>query len=946
MCQCHQIDDFGEDFPQAGGHLPIPEPDDLPDELHKPVPATLEELELVQKFIREIKDATLDADNLPPSVIERLRNPSNIPASIADKAMHSGIDLFISMSNETETAFDKARDVFNRTLVRLGLEDDQNQIPTLFKVKEEILQITGVYPMMHDMCPNSCMAYTGPLSDKTSCIKCAHPRYDPEVLAASGGRDKKPQRQFLTLPIGTQLQAMWRTEEGGKNMRYRRDLTRDLLADAQQFEDKKIRVDTYEDIFHGSAYLERVYNGNIREDDMVLMLSIDGAQLYESKQSDCWIYIWVIMDLSPDKRYKKRHIFPGGFFPGPNKPGNMESFLFPGFHHLSALMKEGLQIWDAYEKRQFLSYLLLILGLADGPGLTYLNGLTGHSGAFGCRLFCPIKGRRKDGGNHYYPALLKPENYTVEHCDHGDIPTDSVQSIGNPAEYNACLNLVLASKTSAEYQRNRRMTGISRPSIFSSLPETRTLPTPLNNGTDLMHLASLNITDALLSHWRGTMECDPMDNKASWVWAVVTGDVWKAHGHRVANAKPYLPGSFDRPPRNPAEKISSGYKAWEFLTYIYSLGPGLLLGVLPEPYWKNYCKLVMGIRILHQRRITRAQLLHAYTLLLEFVTEYELLYFQKKSYRLHFCQQSIHALLHLAPEVARLGPPVIYTQWPMERTIGNLGQEIFQHSQFFANLAQRGTRRAQVNAILAMMPAEFPDPSVKTSKRQRSTSILPNSYVLSMPEERGHPVSLIEVNALRHFLTAQDETITIPDNVKLRRWARLQLPNLQFVRTAWKEIPKGLKKCRMSRNVMVCNNEHVIFLVLYSHLIQFSNSGRHDSDQQFAEVQYFFQIEMGGEILTVALISKFGPPDPNLLAASSGALMVCQYQGVASLEVIQINKIISCIAMVPFTDPPDGRFFVCEKMGLDMAFLGGIQEQDAEDEDAGKVGDGHIDKLT
>ena len=37
----------------------------------------------------------------------------------------------------------------------------------------------------------------------------------------------------------------------------------------------------------------------------------------------------------------------------------------------------------------------------------------------------------------------------------------------------------------------------------------------------------------------------------------------------------YLPGSFDCPPHNPAEKISSGYKVWKFLLYLYGLGPGV-----------------------------------------------------------------------------------------------------------------------------------------------------------------------------------------------------------------------------------------------------------------------------------------------------------------------------------------------------------------------------------
>ncbi|KAH7917471.1 hypothetical protein BV22DRAFT_989347, partial [Leucogyrophana mollusca] len=93
-------------------------------------------------------------------------------------------------------------------------------------------------------------------------------------------------------------------------------------------------------------YLNAVQQGDIKDTDTVLMLSMDGAQLYQNKQSDCWIYIWILLDLSPDLRYKKKYILPGGFIPGPNKPKNVDSFLFPGLHHLAALQREGLRVWD------------------------------------------------------------------------------------------------------------------------------------------------------------------------------------------------------------------------------------------------------------------------------------------------------------------------------------------------------------------------------------------------------------------------------------------------------------------------------------------------------------------------------------------------------------------------------------------------------------------------
>jgi hypothetical protein len=58
----------------------------------------------------------------------------------------------------------------------------------------------------------------------------------------------------------------------------------------------------------------------------------------------------------------------------------------------------------------------------------------------------------------------------------------------------------------------------------------------------------------------------------------------------------------------------------------------------------------------------------------------------------------------MAPEVVRVGPGAYYTQWMMEQTIGNLGEEIKQPSNPFANLSQRGIRHSQVNALKAMIP--------------------------------------------------------------------------------------------------------------------------------------------------------------------------------------------------------------------------------------------------
>lgn len=141
-----------------------------------------------------------------------------------------------------------------------------------------------------------------------------------------------------------------------------------------------------------------------------------------------------------------------------------------------------------------------------------------------------------------------------------------------------------------------------------------------------MHLILPNLLDLLISLWRGTIAGDKEDHLL-WDWAVLKGDVWIQHGQDVASMKPY--SSFDCPPCNPAKKINSGYKAWEFLMYIYALGSGLFYNILLKKYWKNLCLLVSSIRILHQFSISTEHLQKAHHSLLTFMLDFEVLYYQQ-----------------------------------------------------------------------------------------------------------------------------------------------------------------------------------------------------------------------------------------------------------------------------------------------------------------------------
>ena len=121
-----------------------------------------------------------------------------------------------------------------------------------------------------------------------------------------------------------------------------------------------LRPEVLGDTYFSQDFRDAVDRGDILADDLVLMLSIDGVQLYESRQSDCWVYIWILFDLSPKHRYQKHYVLPGAIIPGPNKPQDL-SFLLPGLMHISALQKTGLRLASRSGMLRISAYCLLCL---------------------------------------------------------------------------------------------------------------------------------------------------------------------------------------------------------------------------------------------------------------------------------------------------------------------------------------------------------------------------------------------------------------------------------------------------------------------------------------------------------------------------------------------------------------------------------------------------------
>ncbi|EIW76034.1 hypothetical protein CONPUDRAFT_77050 [Coniophora puteana RWD-64-598 SS2] len=390
-------------------------------------------------FIKLIRNASLDDENNAMSceAVSRMRNPMKDLDGLADPDMLMCIQWYLTFPTE---------DGYRALCEAQTRRHPTKKVYSMNTIKKHIEELTGIQPIHVHMCPNSCLAFTSPFADLLNCPLCQKPCYNPKFP-----RKKVPILMFVTLPVGPQLQALWRNPEQAEKMAYR-----DL------------------------------------ETTKILRL----LRRHAARSTSMKIYIMVLS-------------------------------IFVQYRKVPARTDQDLRfstVWAA--------------------------------------IIC--------NSCHH--------EHSYQHDDTDINSMTQAQSL-----YTENMARIAHRQTNTKYEQVCLDTGIVRPGILSGFPDKHILAVPYCYGSDIMHLAAFNITDKMIPLWRGTFKLDdktesalPPDSKDNWGWTVLTGKIWDQHGEYIAYAIMYLPGSFDRLPRNPAEKISSGYKAWEFLLYFYGMCPALL----------------------------------------------------------------------------------------------------------------------------------------------------------------------------------------------------------------------------------------------------------------------------------------------------------------------------------------------------------------------------------
>ena len=477
------------DAGQSGQRHSI-EPDPLEQEPTDDSPGVairLPNLQATQGFIDALRAASLENSAMKQEDIESIRDPGPVLDLKDPSPLLRSLRHFINNSGSSRAHYESIREIEL-------LNNPSDVFMTFDQVKRRLLWLSGVVPLEHDMCPNTCVAYTGPYEELVACPRCPLTRYFPNSTT--------PRKRFTTVPIGPVIQAFYGSQDIAEHMNY---LERALSDNADRARCAGGHLDKYDDITCGKDVLYAWTSGALRKDDVALQLSIDGAQLRADQPSEAWVFIWIVHNLPPDMRYKKRFVIPGAIVPGPNKPGDIDSFLFPSLYHVAALQREGLRIYDA-SVDSFIAHSkpLVVFATADSLGGAAMSGMVGHSGKFGCRLYCNMPGRHRMGDGHYYPAMHIPHQYAVAGCDHPDVSDNDLAMHCSHLDkkYRRNLDYLLAAHTQAEFRTQRLEVGLCKQTLFSGLPH-QPLPVPNVFMMDIMHLTVLNNPDLFIKLFTG-----------------------------------------------------------------------------------------------------------------------------------------------------------------------------------------------------------------------------------------------------------------------------------------------------------------------------------------------------------------------------------------------------------------------------------------------------------
>ena len=142
---------------------------------------------------------------MQPEDIKSIRDPGLVLDLKDPSPLHRSLRNFINNSGSSRAHYDSI------CQIEL-LNNPSNAFMSFDQVRRRLLWLSGVVPLEHDMCPNTCVAYTGPYEELVTCPHCPLSQYFPNTTT--------PWKHFTMVPIGPIIQSFYGSHDIAEHMHY------------------------------------------------------------------------------------------------------------------------------------------------------------------------------------------------------------------------------------------------------------------------------------------------------------------------------------------------------------------------------------------------------------------------------------------------------------------------------------------------------------------------------------------------------------------------------------------------------------------------------------------------------------------------------------------------------------------------------------------------------
>jgi hypothetical protein len=460
-------------------------------------------------------------------------------------------------------------------------------LPKIDSLHSCIMFLSGFKPKIYQCCINSCVCYVGPHVGLTQWLFCQEDQYKP---------DGQPRHIFTYIPLIPQLIAFLANAKFASSMCYHHEHHHQPGKATNVFNLEHYHNLQGQHIKVNRKSLNHKYFEDAR--NIALGLLTNSFAPFKNCKNTAWPLIIFLYNLPPEIQFHMSNILSLGIVPGPKKPKDVDSFLWPLIQELLWLA-HGVCAFNIIKSELFTLQAFLILFFGDIPAVSMLMWMKGHNGISPCQM-CEIVGLWVPGAwatTHYVP---------LDCCHHPIVKADpTCTKVYNPSALPSQTHRELLKQatkvetvmTNAEADQLAKAYGIKGTPILLYLDS---LSFPGSFPYDFMCLIWENLIKNLILHWTGKFKGLNEGNKSY----QLSQAIWEGIGTSTAAAGSAIPSAYGSCVPNIAKDCSScSTKMWSFWT-LY-IGPVLLQNQFQQPkYYKHFVCLVELLNICLQFEIT------------------------------------------------------------------------------------------------------------------------------------------------------------------------------------------------------------------------------------------------------------------------------------------------------------------------------------------------------